>query len=209
MDGFNLYFGIKSLNNRKYYWVDLVKLTECILGKKYLNEKVEQITCKYFTAITKRTDQGGRNRQEAWLDACRAYKDRGLKLDHNGFFFLERILKCDSCGVGISKWREKRTDVNLAVSMMKDFYENEFDLSILISSDSDFIAAVEGIEHPKKILVAHPPRKERSDPTKPGKLGKSANEGVYQITEEDLRECLLPLEIKYRGKTIRCPERWR
>lgn len=45
IDGFNLYFGLKSAKLKKYYWLDIQKL-----AIELLNNDEELIEVKYFTA---------------------------------------------------------------------------------------------------------------------------------------------------------------
>ena len=71
VDGFNLYFGIKSKGWRKYYWLDLAGMCRGLL-------KPGQTLghCHYFTARI-RTDGRSQDarRQAIWLDALATRAD--------------------------------------------------------------------------------------------------------------------------------------
>ena len=45
IDGFNLYFGLKAMGWRRYYWLDLFKLS-----RNLLKTNQELVAVKYFTA---------------------------------------------------------------------------------------------------------------------------------------------------------------
>jgi hypothetical protein len=55
VDGFNFYFGLKSKNWRKYYWLDVVKFFE-----SFLKPHQELIAVKYFSAVQTKTDKADR-----------------------------------------------------------------------------------------------------------------------------------------------------
>ena len=48
-----------------------------------------------------------------------------------------KTLTCSRCGFVHSTSVEKKTDVNIAVRLLEDAYDNEFDLALVISADSD------------------------------------------------------------------------
>ncbi len=66
---------------------------------------------------------------------------------------LEKLGLCEKCKPNVMKncldclWsiekKEKGVDVKLAIDMIKGAFENEFDFSVLISGDADFIPALE------------------------------------------------------------------
>lgn len=56
--------------------------------------------------------------------------------------------------------REKKTDVNIAVEMLADAYQDAFDVALLMSADADLAAPVTAVRtlFPKKrVIVAFPP----------------------------------------------------
>ncbi|MEJ7594397.1 MAG: NYN domain-containing protein [Planctomycetaceae bacterium] len=66
IDGFNLYYGLKEKNWRKYYWLDLWAFAESLANGRQL------VSVKYFTA-----DVGGGGgkvlRQQTFLNAITAH----------------------------------------------------------------------------------------------------------------------------------------
>src|SRR5262245_40488402 len=95
VDGFNLYFGLRSKGWRKYYWLDLARLARVLIKP---GQQLEAI--HYFTA---RILPNGRNsrdmdRQNTYLEALSTLPQVNL---HFGYFF-NRPQRCRVCG---TQWR--------------------------------------------------------------------------------------------------------
>jgi uncharacterized LabA/DUF88 family protein len=61
---------------------------------------------------------------------------------------------------GWKRFYWKMTDVNIAVEMLVDAYNNTFDTALLISADSDLTAplvAIRNLFPGKRVIVAFPP----------------------------------------------------
>ena len=103
------------------------------------------------------------------------------------------------------KFEEKRTDVNLATSMLRDAYTNVADSFVLISGDSDFIAPLDLIRYELgKQVVVFNPKDRKSD------LANHAS--YYRDIPRDLpAKCQLPdaIPVGTHGNFIRRPEAWR
>lgn len=57
-------------------------------------------------------------------------------------------------------YEEKMTDVNIATEMLTDAYEDQYDVAILVSADSDLIAPVQAVRRlfpQRRVIVALPP----------------------------------------------------
>lgn len=147
IDGFNLYFGLRSKNWKKYYWLDLVKFCE-----QFIHSHQELIRVNYFSAIQK--SKGKQDRQDLFLSANKQNSKFHLFLGK----FLEKTI--DFKGQKIKTYEEKETDVHIAVQMIRDVVLDECDISILISADSDLIPPIDFIKEIKpkhKIFVYFPP----------------------------------------------------
>jgi uncharacterized LabA/DUF88 family protein len=99
---------------------------------------------KYFTALV---DGAARVRQETYLRALATLPLVEIVL---GKFKRKRVkcgdLSCTSTGSRFFETvEEKRTDVNIAVSMLDDAYQDNCDQFILISGDSDLVPGVSTI----------------------------------------------------------------
>ena len=89
----------------------------------------------YFTS---RIRANGRNaadmrRQLTYLEALGTLPGITLHFGH----YLEKIKQCRNCGAQWTDYEEKMTDVNIAVQMLADAFEDRFDTALLISADSD------------------------------------------------------------------------
>jgi hypothetical protein len=134
IDGLNLYYGaVKSTPALK--WLNLERF--CRLLRPH--DDIRRI--RYFSALI-----GGSKRanQETYL---RALSTTPLVEVILGKFKMKNA-KCGvaACTSNCAKWyltpEEKRTDVNIAVFMLDDAYQNLCDQFIIISGDSDLVPAV-------------------------------------------------------------------
>jgi uncharacterized LabA/DUF88 family protein len=198
IDGFNLYFGLKSKGWRKYYWLDMVRLSQALLkpGQQLKHSH-------YFTARIR--NAGGNNqdaqRQNLWLDALTTLPDITIHYGH----YLPKRQTCKSCGAQWISHEEKMTDVNIATQLLTDAYENHFDTALVISGDSDLTTPIKRIRQrftDKRIIVAFPPGR-HSD-----QLKKTAN-GNFIIGEAKLRQNRMPDRITTAtGHTLIRPSQW-
>jgi len=113
IDGFNLYYGMRSKGWRRYYWLDVRLLIENLLKPDQM-----LVSVKYFTSRVSATgrDPDKSRRQNTYLEALQTLKDVNIYYGH----YLEKTVECFKCG---AKWQvseEKMTDVNIAVEMMVD-----------------------------------------------------------------------------------------
>ena len=155
IDGFNLYYGLREKGWRRYYWLNLRRLSENILDPHQTLEKV-----RYFTArvVYDPKDPDKKKRQKTYLDAIRTLPDVNV---HYGAY-KRKSMKCLACG---SMWRtheEKMTDVNIAVELLGDAVDNVYDTAIVVSADSDLVGPIKAVlgRYPsKRIVVAFPPER--------------------------------------------------
>jgi uncharacterized LabA/DUF88 family protein len=199
IDGFNLYYGIRSKGWRRYYWLDVWRLALALLKP---NQNLVRV--KYFTSRVSSTlrDPAKSKRQGAYLEALQTLKGVDIHYGH----YLENTVECFTCG---SKWQvpeEKMTDVNIAVAMMVDAFQNRFDTALLISGDSDLTAPIQNIRRllpSKRIVMAFPP-----DRSSVRLLGVA--HAFFIISRKKLADSQFPDEIiKADGFVLKRPERWR
>ena len=155
IDGFNLYYGLRSKGWRRYYWLDLRRLSENLL------QSGQQLTMiRYFTArVIKLPNVPEQSeRQQTYLEALETLADLYI---HYGYFLPKSVL-CQQCGAIRETHEEKMTDVNIAVELLGDAQDNAFDTAIVISGDSDLAGPIEAVRHrdpEKRIIVAFPPNR--------------------------------------------------
>lgn len=150
IDGFNLYFGLKSAKLERYLWLDLNKLSLNLL-KKF--QQLVQV--KYFTSrITGPTDK--QKCQSTYIEALEGLSN--LEIYYGKYQLNPQI--CRNCDYKSMVLSEKMTDVNIAVQILIDAYQNNYDTALLISADSDLIGPITAVRKlfPKKrIVIAFPP----------------------------------------------------
>ena len=127
-------------------WLDLVAFARALLTDRYVISEV-----KYFTARI-RSDRFAAispHDQSCYFDALGTnpvvkvvegyYRRFRAKLP----FAKEPCTSCGKVGYAtVWKTEEKKSDVNLAVEMVSDAYENRSDAVVLISGDADHSAAL-------------------------------------------------------------------
>jgi hypothetical protein len=135
VDGFNLYYAIRRT---PYRWLDLGALFAQLLPQ----HDIQRI--RYFTARIKPrpTDPHGPNRQEAYLAALASVP--GLSIHYGQFLATKTYMRLVQpppppalSTVRVHKMEEKGSDVNLATWMLVDAFENDCDVSVLVTNDSD------------------------------------------------------------------------
>ena len=199
VDGFNLYFGLRSKGWRKYYWLDLH-----VLAQALLKDGQTLVGVHYFTS---RIRANGHNaldmqRQTAYLEALDTLPCLRTHFGH----YLEKPKQCRTCGSKWMDYEEKMTDVNIAVQLLSDAFEDGFDTALLISGDSDLTTPVRKLrgQFPdKKLIVAFPPARQSFE------LKKAAN-AAFTIGEANLRQSQLPPQVQRAdGFMLQRPAHWK
>ena len=154
IDGFNLYYGVLKGGPNK--WLDLDRF--CRMIRK--DDDIQRIC--YFTARVAGPD---RVKQETYLRAIQTTPLVELILGR----FKSKTLRCgvQSCtNRGQRLFRspeEKETDVNIALHMLDDAYQDRADLFVLVSGDSDLVPAISYVKtrFPLKQVIAYAPTRSR------------------------------------------------
>ena len=198
IDGFNLYYGLKSKGWKKYYWLDLVSLSQALLKSKQILEH-----CHYFTARIRDSSSKGQSakRQSIWLDVQDTLENLTSHFGH----YLQKPQKCNGCG---SKWivnEEKMTDVNIATQLLIDAYEDKFDTALIVSGDSDLSTPIEEVLRrfpDKKIVVVFPPNRHSNHL-------RGIATSSFMLGETKLRQNQLPETIATQtGHELKRPTEW-
>lgn len=156
IDGFNLYFGLMAKGWRRYLWLNLQELSRQLL------KPGQVLLCvKYFTARVKHNPDK-QKRQNVYLEALSTLNDFHIYYGK----FLVNTQRCPKCSNTWPLPSEKMTDVNIAVELLTDAFQNKFDTAILVSADSDLVGplrAVKELFSNKKIIAAFPPKRSSWD----------------------------------------------
>jgi uncharacterized LabA/DUF88 family protein len=138
VDGFNLYYG--CLKRTPYKWLDLAKLSQALLP----NDTIERI--KYFTArVSARPyNPSAPIDQQVYLRALRTIPNLeitfGHFLTHSVPMTLTDVVPTKR--VWVDKTEEKGSDVNLAAHLVRDAFQRNFEVAVLITNDSDLAEPV-------------------------------------------------------------------
>jgi len=138
VDGFNLYYG--CLKDTPYKWLDVCRLSELLLPHDDI------IAVKYYTArVSARPgNPSAPTNQQVYLRALRTLPRVSITYGS----FLTHSVKLPLSGVTPTKrvWvdrtEEKGSDVNLAVHLVRDAYEKQFQTAVLLTNDSDLVEPV-------------------------------------------------------------------
>jgi hypothetical protein len=153
IDGFNLYYGVLKFSKEK--WLDIERLF--VLLRRH--DSIHKI--RYFTALS---SSGMSGDQMAYLRAIETLPLVNVVLGR----YKTKSVKCrvspPLCSLQpanriFSIPEEKRTDVNIAISMLDDAYQNLCDHLIVVSGDSDLVPAVNMVKFrfPTKLVTVYVP----------------------------------------------------
>jgi hypothetical protein len=115
IDGFNLYYGLRSKGWTRFYWLNLQKVAQHLLIP---NQTL--VVTKYFTAKV-RFPPGKQRRQTTFLEALGTLPDLRIYYGH----YLADKITCRNCGHTYTTHHEKMTDVNIAVELLTDAFPHK------------------------------------------------------------------------------------
>jgi uncharacterized LabA/DUF88 family protein len=199
VDGFSLYHSIKGSHWDRYLWLDVDALARLLS-----RPEGQVIGVKYFTSIVFPTpdDPDKRNRQGRYLAALRSSTTTRIILGS----YKRRQSQCHRCGATWQSFQEKQTDINIAIEILEDAYEDRFDTLLLISRDGDLVSILRTISSrfpEKRIILAYPPGRASPD------LPRFADAFIH-VTDAHFRACQLPDQVTTQtGRTVERPPTWR
>lgn len=181
VDGFNLYFGMRSQRLQHLYWLDIPSVVRRLLERREV-----LIATKYFTSrVSGPPDKG--QRQNEYLEALQTLPSFQM------FFgvYQTHDRACGNCGTVHQEHNEKQTDVNIAVALLTDAYRDLFDTAVLVTADADLVPAVAAIRQlfpQKRIIAMFPPGRGSI------RLAQEVH-GKRRIRQWVLQACQLPDEV--------------
>jgi uncharacterized LabA/DUF88 family protein len=170
------------------------------LAEQFLKSNQVLIETKYFTTIVKYPDDK-RRRQQVFLEALQTIPDLSIFYGH----FLSDTITCRHCGHTYTTHHEKMTDVNISVELMKDAFQDRFDIAFLISADSDLVSPIRLIQQlfpNKKVTSIFPPGRFSS-------ALKSTSARTLRMGHLELAKSLLPDQVIKNGIVLNRPASWR
>jgi uncharacterized LabA/DUF88 family protein len=195
IDGFNLYFGLRDSGLRRYLWLNVVALAESLLRGGQ-----ELVAVRYFTSRVS-GPSAKQQRQKAYLDVLATLSEQ-LSIHYGKY--QESPRTCRFCQREDRVPGEKMTDVNIAVEMLTDAFQERFDTAILVSGDSDLHGPVQRIRSlfpAKRVVMAFPPGRRSLE------LQQVAA-AHFQIGRAKFAASQFPDEVKCNGFVLRKPPSW-
>jgi uncharacterized LabA/DUF88 family protein len=166
-----------------------LKPQQSLLATKYCTSRIDK-------------PMGKHDRQNEYLEALQTLLNFKIYYGH----YLEETISCHSCGHTHITHHEKMTDVNIAVEILVDAFQNQFDTALLFSADSDLatpIRAIKQLYPEKRIIVVFPPARQSKE------LARLAD-GALHIGPNQLYQSLFPDEVtKSETMTLCRPSSWR
>ena len=204
VDGFNLYYG--SLKGTAYKWLDLKALFSSILPGHSI------IKIKYYTArVSARPgNSDGPIEQDAYLRAIKAFIPE-LEISFGKFLAstvrmpLAKPRPWQGKFCDVVKTEEKGSDVNLALHLLNDAWQDKYDYGVVVSNDSDLAESLRLVkkQHGKKIILLVPGNPAKRPPSI--QLKRFAHKTI-SIPIEVVAASQLPTLIP--GTTIHKPVKW-
>jgi len=133
IDGFNLYYG--AVRGSAFKWLNLQRFFQLLRPDDNI------LKIHYFTALV---DGPTRPNQKTYLRALGTLPLVNIVLGK----FKKKQVRCSNSACTFTGDRffdvpeEKRTDVNIAVFLLDDAYQDQCDHSIVVSGDSDLVPAI-------------------------------------------------------------------
>lgn len=193
IDGFNLYHSLQRTNLSSFKWLDIKSLVN---SKLYAQDQIQDVL--FFTAlatwspskVTKHNNYIG------------ALKLTGVKSILG--VFRRKKPRCRKCHQNYDTFEEKRTDVNIAMHMLKDAFEGNVDKIVVVSGDSDLVPPIEMIKEkfPAITVEVHVPIGGKAR-----ELMAAADRSVKYSTA-DIGASKLPDEVKGKHKSYSKPPSW-
>ncbi|TQS19312.1 NYN domain-containing protein [Microbispora hainanensis] len=198
VDGFNLYYGLRSLRGRRYLWLDLRALAGRLLRPGQTLTAV-----RYFSAHV-RGEPAALLRQKTYLAVL---ESMGVEVVLGRF--QEQRASCRACGVSWRTYEEKQSDAALAAALVGEVALDLVDMVLLLSADSDLCAAIEAVRQvdarrggKTRVVTVFPPGR-RSDGL------RLASDAWFPLGEALVRQSQLPDLVPGRdGARYHRPAHW-
>jgi uncharacterized LabA/DUF88 family protein len=143
-----------------------------------------------------------KRRQAVFLEALQTLNDLQIFYGH----WLSNPITCRQCGHTYKGYHEKMTDVNIAVELMCDAFQDHLDMALLISGDGDLVGPVKAMQRlfpQKRVVVAFPPARFS------GALEAAAHAHTF-IGRNVLSNSVFPDQVvKPDGFVLHRPAEWR
>ena len=174
VDGYNFYSGLCEAGLHGFIWIHLQGLCEHMIRENDTLGRIRYFTClPHYDTRKLRDHKIYISALEAVCPAVEVFYGDFAKVGPAitcknkdcGNIFDPPVAQCPVC-----QWKkrptthiEKQTDVSLAVNLVKDAFDDDFDVAYIVSGDTDLIPAIEMVrqlDDTKKVGVLFPPARE-------------------------------------------------
>ena len=181
-------------------WVDLRKMSERLFPRDEINQ------IKYFTArvSARPRDPDQPIRQATYFRALETIDN--LEIIEGRFLTkpVEMPLASNPKKMAtVIKTEEKGSDVNLAVHMLRDGFNSEYELAVMVSNDSDLLEPMRIVQNELKLPVG------LVNPQKKASFHlKQEAHFIKHIRPNILKASQFPTSLKDKHGTIKKPADW-
>ena len=211
MDGFNLYHSVTKVaqetSDESVKWLDLQGLARGILP--LISPTASLASIHFFTALPEHlylTDPGRLQRHRTYLRALTAHGSLRPSIILGRIAQQQVLVRTASAEITGSIWREKGTDVALAMALLREASKGDMDEAVIVSGDADYLPAVKVFRemYPDIGLRFAFPRGRASKEL----LREAPNS--FTLTSAAYLSHRLPERIRLpSGKFLHCPAEWR
>ena len=211
VDGFNLYHSVAAFaeetSDESVKWLDLQGLVRGI--QPLISPTASLASIHYFTALPEHlylTNPGRLQRHRTYLRALTAHGSIRPSIVLGRIAQQQVQIRTASGEVTGSIWREKGTDVALAMALLREASKGDMDEAVIISGDADYVPAVKVFRqmYPDVGLRFAFPRGRASK-----ELSREAPNS-FTLTSAAYLSHRLPECIRLpSGKFLSCPAEWR
>ena len=198
VDGLSLYYS--ALERTPYKWLDVRKLCRLLLP----NDRIHRV--RYFTSIPiyEWGDEPKGQRLQAYLRALETL--RGLTVHYGTSRAETRRLPLPGSGPEtefVTARRTKGTDVQLASFMLADGFRGDYEVAVVVSTDSDLALPMRLVRRQLQLPVGllKPGERYANELVRAATFWKPIREGVLAASQ-------LPSQLTDEHGTITKPSAW-
>lgn len=206
IDGYNFYYAIKKqphVTPLHLGWCDFGRLGDALIGDRGTLQSIYYFTAPVGALGAAVGELGSEAaRQDVWLKAVRSIPR--LTVVH-GFHSVDGPRDQRE---KTKKRTEKQTDVNIAVSLVRDAALDRYDTAIVVTADSDQIPAVRSAtkDFGRNVEVWLPPG---SAAGRWAECTPIKRIRIASLTSAMLSDARLPDQLRVGATTLEIPTNWR
>ncbi|MDZ7759615.1 MAG: NYN domain-containing protein [Desulfovermiculus sp.] len=165
IDGFNLYHSVREAQrelNASTKWLNIKGLCQSYIY--LLGKEATLFQVYYFSALAKHLEATNPDVTQRHQDFIECIKDTGVQVELNRF--KKNSVKCKYCNRKFFRHEEKETDVSIAIKLLEIFINDECDIAVLVTGDTDLSPAVKTAKRlfpNKKIGFAFPYKRKNKE----------------------------------------------